>query len=63
MKLDITQNTAPVIDIVIAVAERGGVENCINMLGRFLTGKGYRVRIFQEVFEGTGWADGCMEFH
>lgn len=53
----------PVLDILIAVAEKGGVENCINMLGRYLSDKGIRVRIIQMVYEGVSWADGCMEFH
>ncbi|MCR5441810.1 MAG: glycosyltransferase [Lachnospiraceae bacterium] len=53
----------PVLDILIAVAEKGGVENCINMLGRYLCDKGIRVRIIQMVYEGVSWADECMEFH
>lgn len=53
----------PKIDILIAVAEKGGVENCINMLGRYLTDKGMHIRIIQMVYEGTAWADECMEFH
>lgn len=63
MKFDILIQSHPVVDILIAVAERGGVENCINMLGKYLTEKGYRIRIIQMVFEGTEWADDCMEFH
>ena len=63
MRAEITYNNHPTIDILIAVAERGGVENCINMIGRYLTDKGCKIRIIQMVYEGTEWADDCMEFH
>lgn len=43
------------LDIVIAVAERGGVENVINMTSTFLKRKGWDVRIVQIVWEGTRW--------
>lgn len=63
MKTEITYNNRPTIDILIAVAERGGVENCINMVGRYLTDKGWKVRIIQMVYEGNEWADNRLEFH
>ncbi len=53
----------PIVDILIAVAEKGGVENCINMVGRFLVQKNIKVRVIQLVYEGYSWADECMEFH
>lgn len=63
MKLTITYNFKPTIDILVAVANRGGGENCINMLGRFLVSKGWRVRVVQMVYEGSSWAAECMEFN
>ncbi|MGN0141597.1 MAG: glycosyltransferase [Roseburia sp.] len=43
------------LDIVIAVAERGGVENVINMTSVFLKSRGWDVRIIQMVWEGIDW--------
>ncbi|MCR5527512.1 MAG: glycosyltransferase [Lachnospiraceae bacterium] len=63
MKLNINMIHNPTIDILIAVASHGGVEECINMLGKFLTEKGCRVRIIQLVYEGDSWADKSMEFN
>ena len=63
MKLNISTINNPIIDILVAVAARGGGENCINMLGKYLCGKGFRVRVIQMVYEGTDWAEDCMEFH
>lgn len=53
----------PIVDILIAVAEKGGVENCINMIGRYLVGKKIKVRVVQLVYEGYSWADESLEFH
>ncbi|MCR5671764.1 MAG: glycosyltransferase [Butyrivibrio sp.] len=63
MKLNINTINNPIIDILVAVAARGGGENCINMVGRYLCGKGFRVRVVQMVYEGMDWAEDCMEFH
>ncbi len=63
MRLNIKKEKKPVVDFLIAVAARGGAENCINMLGKFLHGKGFCVRVIQMVFEGTYWADEAMEFN
>ena len=43
------------IDIVIAVAERGGVENVINDTALYLKEDGWIVRIVQLVWEGINW--------
>lgn len=50
------------LDIVIAVAECGGVENVINMLSVYLNGKGWKVRIIQIVWEGIKWAPKGIPF-
>lgn len=50
------------IDIVIGVAERGGVENIIQMTTSFLNKKGYKVRIVQLVWEGIQWVDSETSF-
>lgn len=62
MRQNIRTIEKPVIDVLIAVAARGGGENCINMVGRYLCKKGFIVRIIQMVYEGVEWADECMEF-
>lgn len=51
------------IDFFIGVAERGGVENTVNQVSKFLTQNGVRVRVIQAVYEGTPWVDSCIEFH
>ncbi|MDC7293576.1 glycosyltransferase [Butyrivibrio sp. DSM 10294] len=63
MRAKVQLNEKPIIDILIATAANGGVENCINLTGRFLTEKGFNVRVIQLVFRGYEWADPCMEFH
>ena len=63
MKLNISTINNPIIDILVAVAARGGGENCINMVGKYLCSKGFKVRVIQMVYEGMDWAEGCMEFH
>lgn len=50
------------LDIVIAVAERGGVENVINMTSVFLKNKGWDVRIIQMVWEGIDWTPRQIPF-
>lgn len=52
----------PIVDIVVAVAARGGGENCINMVGKYLVQKGFRVRVVQMIYEGVDWTDESMEF-
>lgn len=53
----------PIVDILVAVAARGGGENCINMVGTYLVQKGFRVRVVQMIYEGMDWADRSMEFY
>ena len=51
------------IDIVIAVAERGGVENVINDTALYLKEDGWIVRIVQLVWEGINWTrEGILFF-
>ena len=63
MRQNISVINNPIIDILIAVASWGGVENCINMVGKYLCEKGFRVRVIQMVYEGMYWVDDSMEFH
>lgn len=42
-------------DILIPVAEKGGVENVINMVLPYLQSKGWKVRVVQLIWEGTKW--------
>ena len=57
MRQNISVINNPIIDILIAVASWGGVENCINMVGKYLCEKGFRVRVIQMVYEGMYWVD------
>lgn len=43
------------LDILIPVAEKGGVENVINETASFLIKQGVTVRVVQLVWEGTNW--------
>ena len=52
-----------VIDIVIGVADRGGVENVINMTGAYLIQHDLRVRVVQLVWEHHAWVDEGIEFY
>ncbi len=63
MKIKGSVIKTPLIDIVVAVAGIGGAENCINILGKFLSQKGMRLRVVQMIYEGVNWTDKCMEFH
>jgi glycosyltransferase involved in cell wall biosynthesis len=60
---NITINLIPLIDIITPVGEIGGVENCINMLGRFLTQKSFRIRVIQMLSKDLIWTDSCIEYH
>lgn len=63
MEYNLKFNQNPTVDVLIAVAAKGGVENCVNMLGRYLKNKGFRVRIIQLIYEGESWADETLEFY
>jgi UDP-D-galactose:(glucosyl)LPS alpha-1,6-D-galactosyltransferase len=45
------------LDILIPVAQMGGVENVINMVCPFCEGRGWDVRVVQLVWEGYKWTD------
>lgn len=51
------------VDIFIGVANRGGVENVINMTGAYLYRRGYRVRVVQAVWEHSPWTGEGIEFY
>ncbi len=51
------------LDILIAVAEKGGVENVINDTVPYLQQQGVLVRIVQIIWEGTPWADSGIPFY
>ena len=52
------------IDILIAVAEKGGVENVIKMLVPHLENcRGWKVRVVQLIWEGTRWLDESIQFY
>lgn len=50
------------VDIVIAVAERGGVENVICDTAIYLKNSGWKVRIIQLVWEGFCWTPSDISF-
>lgn len=50
------------VDILIAVAEKGGVENVINMTVPYLQKKSWKVRIIQLVWEGYNWVEEGIPF-
>lgn len=52
-----------IIDIVIPTAQKGGVENVINMLAEHLLKKGFRVRVVQFVWEQYRWLSEKIEFY
>jgi UDP-D-galactose:(glucosyl)LPS alpha-1,6-D-galactosyltransferase len=45
------------LDILIPVAQMGGVENVINMVCPFCESRGWNVRVVQLVWEGYKWTD------
>lgn len=52
------------IDILIAVAEKGGVENVINMEAAYLQKQcGDHVRVVQMVWEGVSWTEENLAFY
>lgn len=50
------------IDIIIAVAEKGGVENVISVVSDHLVIKGWQVRVIQFVWEGVEWLKSDASF-
>ncbi|MBD5095490.1 MAG: glycosyltransferase [Lachnospiraceae bacterium] len=51
------------LDILIAVAQKGGVENVINDTTPYLQQQGVLVRIVQVIWEGASWADAGIPFY
>ncbi len=51
------------IDILIAVAFRGGVEQVISKTAVYLMQAGHKVRIVHALWQGVPWADPSIEFH
>ncbi|MCR4892813.1 MAG: glycosyltransferase [Lachnospiraceae bacterium] len=53
----------PIIDILIAVADKGGVENVIKMVIPFFEERGVHIRLVQAVWEHHNWTSAETEFH
>ena len=51
------------VDILIAVAQKGGVENVINMTAPYLKRNGWEVRVVQLVWEGVAWVTEDIPFY
>lgn len=51
------------IDIIIAVAEKGGVENVIKLMLGSMESEEFHFRVIQMVWEGYRWLDDSVEFH
>ena len=51
------------VDILIAVAERGGVENIISMTAEYLEAADMHFRVIQMAWEGVKWLDEKTEFY
>ena len=52
------------VDILLAVAQRGGVENIINLMIPYLrNNRGWKIRVVQLVWEGNRWTDEDADFH
>lgn len=62
MQYPIPQKKEIHIDILLAVAEIGGVETVINRLGGYLQEHGYSVRVVQLIYEGFSWVDSGLAF-
>ena len=50
------------VDILVAVGEKGGVENVINMTIPYLQEQGWEVRVVQLVWEGKEWTGEGIPF-
>lgn len=51
------------VDLLIAVANKGGVENVIKQMIPFLAKRNIRFRVIQMVWEHESWLDESVEFH
>jgi UDP-D-galactose:(glucosyl)LPS alpha-1,6-D-galactosyltransferase len=52
-----------IIDILVPMSGRGGVENVINAVSEKLLACGYRVRVVQMVYDGPKWVCEGVEFY
>lgn len=52
-----------IIDVVVAVAKKGGVEKVMNAVCRYFENENYKVRMIQMVYEGDAWYDNPEEFY
>lgn len=52
-----------IVDILLAVAEKGGVENVVAMTSAYLNQHGFRARVVQLVWEKVSWLDENIEFY
>jgi UDP-D-galactose:(glucosyl)LPS alpha-1,6-D-galactosyltransferase len=52
-----------IIDILVPMSGKGGVENVINAVSERLLTCGYRVRVVQMVYSGLKWVCGGVEFY
>ncbi len=50
------------IDILLAVGEKGGVENVVNQNALYLQKQGFQVRVIQLVWEGVRWVSEAIPF-
>ena len=51
-----------IVDILVPLSGKGGVENVINMVSEKLIQSGYRVRVVQMVYTGPEWVGSGIEF-
>ncbi len=52
-----------IIDIIVAVAFRGGVEEVINITASYMEEHGDHVRIIHALWQGEPWANEELDFH
>ena len=52
-----------IVDILVPLSGKGGVENVINMVSDKLIKSGYRVRVVQMVYTGPKWVGSGIEFY
>ncbi len=58
-----TQKENYIIDILVAVGEKGGVENVINMVAPFLQEQGMTVRVVQLISSGVHWVEEGIAYY
>lgn len=51
------------VDILVPLSGRGGVENVINTTAKYLNAHGFHVRVVQMVFDGPFWLDEEIDFY